>query len=150
MLNKFFSRLYIIEKVKNMSWFLNFLIFLIGRKVVMSLIGLFFIVFLVVYFVGNLQLLVGDGGKVFNFYVEFMMINLLIKIIFYLLYVGILLYVFQGWVLWCKNWKVWGFKGYVVKVNKVVGINSFVVSNMGWLGIIIFVFIVVYMYQFWL
>ncbi|MBV6653960.1 MAG: succinate dehydrogenase cytochrome b subunit [Mameliella sp.] len=133
-----------------MSWFSNFLTSSIGRKIVMSLTGLFLIVFLLVHLVGNLQLLAGDGGEAFNLYAEFMTTNPLIKTTSYLLYAGILLHAFQGWALWRQNRKARGSERYAVKVNKVAGTNGFAASNMGWLGTIIFVFIVVHMYQFWL
>ncbi len=116
----------------------------------MSLTGLFLIVFLVVHLTGNLQLLAGDDGKAFNLYAYFMTTNPLIKTVSYLLYAGILLHAIQGWILWQKNRKARGSQRYAVKVNRVAGTNSFAASNMAWLGTIIFVFIVVHMYQFWL
>lgn len=116
----------------------------------MSLTGLFLISFLVVHLIGNLQLLAGDGGEKFNLYADFMTSNPLIKMTSYLLYAGILLHAIQGWALWRKNRQARGGQGYAVKVNRAAGTNGFAASNMGWLGTIIFVFIVVHMYQFWL
>ncbi|MEZ4950320.1 MAG: hypothetical protein R2784_13170 [Saprospiraceae bacterium] len=55
-----------------MSWFSHFLTTSIGRKLIMSLTGLFLILFLVVHLVGNLQLLLDDGGEKFNMYAHFM------------------------------------------------------------------------------
>lgn len=133
-----------------MSWFSTFLTSSIGKKVVMSLTGLFLISFLLIHLVGNLQLLAGDGGKAFNLYAAFMTTNPLIKTVSYLLYAGILLHAIQGWALWRKNRKARGSQGYAVKVNRVASTNSFAANNMGWLGTIIFVFILVHMYQFWL
>ncbi len=133
-----------------MSWFSNFLTSTLGQKVVMSLTGLFLIVFLVVHLSGNLQLLIDDGGKSFNVYTKFMTTNPLIKTVSYLLYASILVHAIQGWLLWRQNRKARGGQGYAVKVNRVVGTNSFAASNMAWLGTIIFVFIAMHMYQFWL
>ncbi|MCB0552528.1 MAG: succinate dehydrogenase cytochrome b subunit [Phaeodactylibacter sp.] len=140
-----------------MSWFSDFLTSSIGRKVVMSLTGLFLILFLLVHLAGNLQLLpflahdpAGDPGKAFNLYSKFMTSNPLIKTVSYLLYASILIHAIQGWLLWSKNRKARGNQGYAVKVNKVVGTNSFAASNMGWLGTIIFIFLAIHMYQFWL
>ncbi|HKK79979.1 MAG TPA: hypothetical protein VJ933_10135, partial [Phaeodactylibacter sp.] len=121
-----------------MNWFTNFLTSSIGQKVVMSLTGLFLIVFLVVHLTGNLQLLADDGGKAFNLYAEFMTTNPLIKTVSYLLYAGILLHAFQGWAIWRKNRKARGPHHYAVKVNRVAGTNGFAASNMAWLGTIIF------------
>lgn len=140
-----------------MSWFSDFLTSSIGRKVVMSLTGLFLILFLMVHLAGNLQLLpflahdpAGDPGKAFNLYSKFMTSNPLIKTVSYLLYASILIHAIQGWLLWSKNRKARGSQGYAVKVNKVADTNGFAASNMGWLGTIIFIFLAIHMYQFWL
>lgn len=133
-----------------MSWFSDFLTSSIGRKVVMSLTGLFLILFLVVHLAGNLQLLYDDGGEKFNLYASFMTTNPLIKTISYLLYASILLHAIQGWLLWSKNRQARGSQRYAVKVNRVVGTNGFAANNMGWLGTIIFIFLLIHLYQFWL
>ena len=59
-----------------MSWFTNFLTSSIGKKLIMSLTGLFLILFLKVHLLGNLQLLKDDGGQAFNVYAHFMAHNL--------------------------------------------------------------------------
>jgi len=133
-----------------MSWFTKFFTSSIGQKVIMSLTGLFLIVFLVVHLTGNLQLLVDDQGKSFNIYAEFMTTNPLIKTISYLLYAFILLHAIQGIVIWIKNRRARGNDKYAVKVTRTTGTNSFAARNMAWLGIIIFVFLALHLYQFWL
>ncbi len=133
-----------------MSWFSDFLTSSIGRKVVMSLTGLFLIVFLLVHLAGNLQLLYHDGGEKFNLYAKFMTTNPLIKTVSYLLYASILIHAIQGWLLWRKNRQARGPQRYAVKVTKAVGTNSFAAGNMGWLGTVIFVFLLIHLYQFWL
>ncbi|NJL75132.1 MAG: succinate dehydrogenase cytochrome b subunit [Saprospiraceae bacterium] len=133
-----------------MNWFTNFLSSSIGQKIIMSLTGLFLITFLIVHLTGNLQLLIHDEGKQFNLYAKFMTTNPLIKLTSYLLYASILLHAVQGVVLWQKNKNARGNQGYAKKTNRVVGTNSFAASNMAWLGIVIFVFIGLHLYQFWL
>lgn len=132
-----------------MSWFTTFLTSSVGRKLVMSLTGLFLIIFLVVHLIGNLQLLLDDGGEKFNHYAEFMTSNPLIKTTSYLLYASILLHAFQGWLLWRKNAAARATK-YAVKVTRTVNTSSFASRNMGWLGTVIFIFILIHLYQFWL
>ena len=83
-----------------MSWITNFLTSSIGRKLIMSLTGLFLIQFLLVHLVGNLQLLIDDNGEAFNIYANFMTTNPVIKTVSYLLYAGILLHAIQGLLLW--------------------------------------------------
>ena len=74
-----------------MKWLINFLTSSIGRKLIMSLTGLFLIIFLLVHLVGNLQLLANDGGDSFNSYAYFMTTNPLIKTVSYGLYFFIIL-----------------------------------------------------------
>ena len=131
-------------------WFANFLTSSIGKKLLMSLSGLFLILFLPVHLIGNLQLLAKDAGVSFNLYSYFMTHNPLIKTVSYLLYFSILLHTIQGLLLWRKNKKARGNIGYAVSALRGDGTNVKAASNMAWLGIIIFVFIAVHMYQFWL
>lgn len=133
-----------------MSWFTNFLTSSIGRKLVMSLTGLFLILFLVVHLAGNLQLLAGDEGRQFNEYAKFMTTNPLIKTISYLLYAFILIHAVQGWIIWRKNRAARGGNGYAVKVTRAVSTDSWPARNMAQLGTIIFIFIMIHLYQFWL
>ena len=132
-----------------MNWFLQFLTSSIGRKVIMSLTGIFLILFLIVHLLGNLQLLHDDGGKAFNLYAKFMTTNPLVKTISYLLYLSILIHAVQGWAIWRKNRAARG-AGYAVKVTRAVNTNARAASNMGWLGTVIFIFILIHLYQFWL
>lgn len=117
----------------------------------MSLSGLFLIIFLVVHLAGNLQLLKNDGGEAFNLYAKFMTTNPLIKAISYLLYTFILIHAIQGWVLWSKNRVARGPQRYAVHVLRgAEGQSPKVAARMGWLGTIIFIFLLVHLYQFWL
>jgi len=133
-----------------MNWFTNFLTSSIGRKLVMSLTGLFLILFLVIHLLGNLQLLYSDEGEKFNLYALFMTSFTPIKIVSYGLYAFILIHAVQGWIIWRKNVIARGPKGYAVKVTRATDTNARAASNMGWLGTIIFVFLVIHLYQFWL
>lgn len=129
-----------------MSWFFKFLSSSIGQKVIMSLTGLFLMLFLVVHLIGNLQLLKDDGGEAFNAYTYFMTHNPLIKIISYTLYTFILWHAIQGLRLWLNNRAAAGGTRYAVTHVRTEERSS---RNMAWLGIVIFVFIVLHMWQFW-
>lgn len=133
-----------------MRWVTNFFTSTIGQKVIMSLTGLFLITFLVVHLIGNLQLMKMDDGEAFNVYAQFMTTNPAIKGISWGLYAFILLHTIQGIILWAKRRKARGEKGYAVKRTRTTGTSSFSSVNMGWLGVIILVFIVLHMWQFWL
>ncbi len=128
-----------------MSWFSKFLTSSIGRKLIMSLTGLFLVVFLLVHLTGNLQLLFDDGGRQFNEYAEFMTSNPLIKATSYGLYFFILLHAIQGLLLWSKNRAAKG-RTYAVKTSEN---TTFAGRSMGWLGTIILIFLILHMWQFW-
>lgn len=132
-----------------MSWVSNFLTSSIGKKLIMSLTGLFLIVFLLVHLVGNIQLLFNDGGEAFNVYAKFMTTNPVIKASSYGLYAFILIHSIQGMLLWRKNATARGSQ-YAVKKTRATGTSAFASSKMGWLGTIILVFLILHLYQFWL
>jgi len=129
-----------------MSWLSDTLTSTIGRKLVMSLTGLFLIIFLVVHLAGNFQLLADDGGLAFNEYAKFMTSNPLIKFTSYGLYAFILIHILMSIALAVKN-----KKARPVGYDKVKGSanSSFSSRNMGILGFIIFVFLVIHMRSFW-
>lgn len=129
-----------------MSWFTRFLTSSIGQKTVMALTGLFMILFLVVHLAGNLQLLKDDGGEAFNIYAYFMTHNPLIKVISYLLYTSILVHAIQGILLWRRNQAARGDQRYAVQYARA---SERAARNMAWIGIVLFIFIVLHLYQFW-
>lgn len=129
-----------------MNWFGRFITSSIGKKLIMSLTGLFLIIFLVVHLSGNLQLLAGDGGQSFNEYTKFMTSNPLVKTISYGLYTFILLHAIQGMVIAYKNYKSRGPVGYR---KKQASDASWAARNMTLLGILIFAFLMLHMGDFW-
>jgi len=128
-----------------MKWLINFFTSSIGRKLIMSLTGLFLILFLAVHLAGNLQLLKNDGGVAFNTYADFMTTNPLIKTIAIGNYVFILLHAVMGFLLWSKNKSAKGSK-YAVRSNAKVTWAS---KNMALLGTLILAFIFIHMGDFW-
>lgn len=130
-----------------MSWLTKTLTSTIGRKLIMSLTGIFLILFLVVHLAGNLQLLKDDGGMAFNIYAKFMTTNPLIKTTSYLLYATFLIHIFLSLYLTIYNRKARGNHGYAVtKASNSVTWSS---RNMGFLGTIIFIFLVIHLRNFW-
>jgi len=129
-----------------MSWLSDTLTSTIGRKLVMSLTGLFLIIFLIVHLAGNFQLLADDGGEAFNEYAKFMTSNPIIKTASYGLYAFILLHIAMSIALARKN-----RAARPVGYDKVKGSanSSFSSRNMGILGFIILVFLVIHMRSFW-
>ena len=132
------------------SWFAKFLTSSIGKKVIMSLTGLFLISFLLVHLLGNLQLvLAADGGQTFNEYAYFMTHNPVIKFLSYGLYAFILIHAIQGLLLAYYNRKARGNQRYAVKVDRTAGASKSSIW-MGSLGTVILIFIIIHMAQFWL
>jgi succinate dehydrogenase / fumarate reductase, cytochrome b subunit len=130
-----------------MNWFTNYLTSSVGRKLTMSLTGLFLILFLIVHLLGNFQLLKDDGGEAFNKYTYFMTHNPLIKTISYGLYFFIIVHTIQGLLLWAYNRKAKG-QSYAVKTTPP-GVN-WASSNMALLGTLILFFLIIHMGDFWL
>ncbi|MFN5223022.1 MAG: succinate dehydrogenase cytochrome b subunit [Bacteroidota bacterium] len=118
----------------------------IGRKVLMSLTGLFLCTFLIVHATGNLQLFKNDMGLAFNQYSVFMTTFTPIKIVSYLLYATILLHAISGIRLALAN-KAARPVGY--GSSKAPGSSSWASSNMMVLGFIILIFLVTHMSNFW-
>lgn len=136
-------------KTKNryiMNWITKMFTSSIGQKLLVALTGLFLCTFLVIHAVGNLQLFKNDGGMSFNLYTVFMTTNPLIKTVSYILYFSILFHAFKGLALAYKNRQARPVQYAVVDGKS----NSHWTSrNMGILGTIMLVFIVVHMSDFW-
>lgn len=130
-----------------MSWLTKFLSSSIGQKVIMSLTGIFLMLFLVVHLLGNFQLLKDDGGEAFNTYAFFMTHNPLIKFISYSLYAFIVLHTVQGLRLWAANRGARGSDRYAVSHARGSERSA---RNMAWLGIVILIFLILHLWQFWL
>ncbi|HHB78380.1 MAG TPA: succinate dehydrogenase cytochrome b subunit [Saprospiraceae bacterium] len=128
-----------------MSWLSKLFTSSIGRKVIMSLTGLFFVLFLLVHLLGNLQLLHADGGKAFNHYADFMAHNGFIQGMSWIMKFLFGLHAIVGLILWRQNASAKGQK-YAVKVTDN---TSFAGRNMIWLGILILVFLILHMGDFW-
>jgi succinate dehydrogenase / fumarate reductase cytochrome b subunit len=132
-----------------MNWFSKFLTSSIGQKMIMSLTGLFLILFLVVHLIGNLQLLYADGGEAFNAYAYFMTHNKIIKVIAYGNYFFILLHAVQGIILARKNRAARGKQKYSVNVTRATNTSPSIAKNMAILGILILAFLLLHMGDFW-
>ncbi len=115
----------------------------------MALTGLFLILFLVVHLAGNLQLLNNDGGESFNVYADFMANNPLIQFISKGNFFFILLHAVVGIGLWITNRSARGSERYAVQKTRAVNTNAGFAKNMWFLGIILLVFIIVHLVQFW-
>ena len=76
----------------------------IGKKLLMSLMGLFLISFLLVHLGINLLLFLNDSYEAFNKAAHFMATTSVIKVMEFALFGGFLLHMFYGMVLIIQNW----------------------------------------------
>jgi len=121
----------------------------ISRKNLMALTGLFLCLFLVIHFAGNLQLLLPSerAQTQYNFYSHLLTHNYIIKFISYVLYFSILAHVADSaWLTW-QNWRARGKQGY--KYDRRRAASAWYSRNMGLLGSLIFVFLVIHLKDFW-
>jgi succinate dehydrogenase / fumarate reductase cytochrome b subunit len=128
------------------NWFSRFLTSSLGKKLLMALTGLFLILFLVIHLSGNLQLLKDDGGRSFNIYAEFMSTNILIQTISKLNFTFILLHVFLSLYLTIQNRRARGTERYAVSSGQS---SIWASRNMGILGTLVLIFIVVHLKHFY-
>jgi len=128
-----------------MKWFLDLFSSSLGRKVLMALTGLFLIAFLTVHLAGNLQLLKDDGGKSFNIYAEFMGTNPVIQFISKGNFALIIIHILWALLLSRKNREARGTISYAISPKK----SAWTSRNMGILGTIILVFLVIHIRHFY-
>lgn len=128
-----------------MSWVTQMFTSTIGRKYVMAITGLFLCSFLIVHLTGNLLTLVPDEGLTFNAFTHFMESNIIIKIMEYVLFAGFIVHIIQAAAISYKNRLSRPVK-YAVGPG---GANSTWYSrNMGILGTILFIFLVIHLRDF--
>jgi succinate dehydrogenase / fumarate reductase cytochrome b subunit len=82
----------------------NILTSSIGKKLMMSLAGLFLVIFLLVHLGINLSLILADTRETFNKAAHFMGTNGVIKVMEIVLFGGFLLHMFYGVLLQIQNW----------------------------------------------
>jgi len=118
----------------------------VGRKVVMALSGLFLLVFLLQHLVINLLSVISP--EAFNDASHFMGTNAIVQFVAQpILIAGILIHYAMGIILTMKNKKARPI-GYIVD-NQAAN-SSWVSRNMIVTGIVIFLFLILHMGQFWL
>jgi succinate dehydrogenase / fumarate reductase cytochrome b subunit len=118
------------------------------QKIWMALTGFFLCLFLVIHLLGNLQLLLPaeKARESFNWYSHFLSENILIKLIEVVLLASILGHVFFALVLTIRSRKANGHK-YAYDRRGVS--SKWYSRNMGLLGTIILLFLVIHLKDFW-
>lgn len=117
----------------------------IGRKFLMSITGLFLVMFIAVHLSINLLLIFDDSGELFNQGAHFMATNPLIKIMEPLLGLGFLIHIVWSFFLEYQNWKARPVK---YKKQNLSGSSTWASRNMLILGAMVLVFLVMHIIDF--
>jgi succinate dehydrogenase / fumarate reductase cytochrome b subunit len=119
----------------------------IGKKQIQGVAGLLLCGFLVVHFLGNLQLLVPDQGELFNAYAAKLAS---LGIVLYIAEAGLaamfLIHLGIGIWLWLENRRARP-QGYAVSARSGAGATT-ASRTMIWTGLAIFVFLIVHLWMF--
>ena len=118
----------------------------IGKKIVMGLTGLFLVIFLMVHCGVNSLIFMNDGGELFNEAAEFMGTNVLIRTMEIVLFLGLLLHIFQGLYLVFENKKARPVQ-YAVANGKAS--SKWYSRSMGLLGTLLLIFLIIHLRHFW-
>ncbi len=118
----------------------------VGKKFIMSVSGLFLILFLAVHLIVNLLLIFDDSGELYNVAANFMATNPAIRVIEPLLGLGFLVHIVWSFVLEYNNWKARPVK---YNKNNKSATSSWSSRNMLVLGGIILVFLVIHIINFY-
>lgn len=116
----------------------------IGKKLIMSLAGLFLVTFLLLHLGINLLVLLEDP-KPFNKAAHFMGSNPLIRIMEYVLFGGFLLHMFYGMLLSLLNWLARPIRYKKANYSQ----TSFFSKYMFHTSLVIFAFLVLHLLDFW-
>lgn len=124
----------------------NFLTSSIGKKVIMSLSGLFLILFLCVHLALNLLLIFDNSGDLFNIGAHFMATNPLIMIMEPILALGFIIHMLWAAVLTLQNMKA---RPVAYSKTSQSGNCTWASRNMFILGGLVLIFLGIHLFNFW-
>lgn len=123
----------------------NFLTASIGRKFLMSITGLFLMMFILVHLGLNLLLIFDDSGELFNLGANFMATNPAIKIMEPILGLGFVVHIIWSFIVSIQNMKARPVR-YAVSQQSYS--STWASRNMLILGSLVLVFLVLHIYNF--
>jgi succinate dehydrogenase / fumarate reductase cytochrome b subunit len=118
----------------------------IGKKILMAFTGFFLITYLIVHAAINALIFFDDSGKTFDTVASFMLHNYIVRILEVGLFLGFILHIVQGLMLWKQNKSARKVNNYQHKYLPQIKWYS---RYMGWLGTFILLFLVMHLYHFW-
>ncbi|MFH1321054.1 MAG: succinate dehydrogenase cytochrome b subunit [Bacteroidota bacterium] len=119
----------------------NFIFSSIGKKLIMSITGIFLIFFLLVHLCLNLLLLIGNG-EVFEEAAHFMATNPAMKIMEYALAIGFILHIIYSGYLTLLNYLARPVKYKMINRGETSSWSS---RNMGITGVMVLIFLVIHL-----
>lgn len=117
----------------------------IGKKILMSITGLFLCTFLVEHVVGNLLLFKEDGGAAYEAYTELLVHNPIIRFVEIFLFAGLILHAFLGVVVWWKNRTSRSHDYVSFRLKDNTPLSSRITI---WTGSVVFIFLVIHLNSF--
>lgn len=129
-----------------MSGFGNALSSSIGKKFVMGITGIFLILFLIVHAGINSLIFLDDNGLIFNIGAHFMATNWIIRAGEYILFLGLLVHIYQAIILTNQNRKA---RPERYAVNNGNANSKWYSRSMGLLGTLLLIFLVIHLKDFW-
>ncbi|MBS9462616.1 succinate dehydrogenase cytochrome b subunit [Flagellimonas sp. 389] len=118
------------------------------RKTIIALTGLFLCIFLIVHLSANCILMLPEetARSLYNSYSTALRESPLIKVIAYVLYLSIVLHIIYALIVTIKNKKA---KPQRYLMNHTKENSSWTSQNMGLIGILVLLFLVVHLANFW-
>jgi succinate dehydrogenase / fumarate reductase cytochrome b subunit len=118
----------------------------IGKKIMMSLAGLFLTVFLVVHLGINLSLILADSRETFNKAAHFMGNNVVVRILEIILFGGFLVHMIYGVIVQMQNWIARPQRYRKENFSQTSFFSKFMIHT----AVIITIFLVIHLFDFYL
>ncbi len=129
-----------------MNAFFNFINSSVGKKILMSLTGIFMSLFLIEHLIGNLLLLKMDGGIAFDTYAHFMGGNPLVRTLEIGLLAIFIIHILNGTRIWLYNRRTRDKKYGVYKLSDNTTLQS---RMMALSAAFVFLFLTIHLRTFW-
>ncbi len=124
----------------------NIFISSIGKKLIMSLAGIFLVVFLPVHLGINITLLLFESHKIFNIAAHFMSSNIIIKIFEIILFAGFFFHMLYGLILQIQNWLARPKRYRILNFSETSIFSKFMIHT----ALIIAIFLVLHLLDFYI
>jgi succinate dehydrogenase / fumarate reductase, cytochrome b subunit len=118
----------------------------IGRKFVMAVTGIFLVIFLMVHCYANINVLFSNGEENFNRAANFLGTNILVRITEFGLFAGLIIHIYQGYLLTNMNRLRRSAK---YSIDAPAKTSTWYSRSMAILGTLILLFLIIHLANFW-